>query len=367
MGGSTSTAMAQSASPASPGTGPLTIGVGAALSGGFSLFGEHIVKGVEAAVADLNAAGGVLGQNVRVVTADDECSSDDAVLAANRLIGAGSALIVGHLCYGASKDAAPIYADQGIIQITPATQSAGLTDDRAPETLFRLAPRDTAIAEEIADMVATQFAGGQIAIINDDSAYGTDFGSAIGVALAARGIQPAFTRNFTGGQSGYRRLAGELVDNRTDAVIVGAYYQDVSTLLGNLREAGSGAVVIAGETIAIPAFAGLAGPLAERTVFAATDTLSSSVAAQAALAAADVPDTVAARYFLASHAAVMAWASAVETTGGFDPDALATTLRGEPHQTVIGPLRFSPSGDAMLDQVGLSTWRGGRKVPYPVD
>ena len=54
------------------------------------------------AVAEINAAGGVLGQPVRLITADDFCDPEQAVAAAQKLVGDGVVFVVGHFCSGAS-------------------------------------------------------------------------------------------------------------------------------------------------------------------------------------------------------------------------------------------------------------------------
>ena len=62
---------------AGPNTGPL------------AWIGEQMQRGAEMAVADINAAGGVLGQQVQLITADDFCDPEQAVAAAQKLVSRG--------------------------------------------------------------------------------------------------------------------------------------------------------------------------------------------------------------------------------------------------------------------------------------
>ena len=62
------------------------IGVSAAMTGRLSWIGEQAQRGTEMAVADINAAGGVLGQQVRLITVDDFCDPEQAVVAAEKLV-----------------------------------------------------------------------------------------------------------------------------------------------------------------------------------------------------------------------------------------------------------------------------------------
>ena len=54
------------------------------------------------AVADLNARGGVLGEQIEMITADDYCDGDQAVAAANKLVADGVVAVFGHQCSGAA-------------------------------------------------------------------------------------------------------------------------------------------------------------------------------------------------------------------------------------------------------------------------
>ena len=69
------------------------------------------------AVADLNAKGGVLGEQLEIVTADHYCNGEQAVAAANKLVAIGVMAFFGHQCSGAAIPASKVYADFGILMI----------------------------------------------------------------------------------------------------------------------------------------------------------------------------------------------------------------------------------------------------------
>src|SRR3954466_11620461 len=80
----------------------ILVGMAGALTGPNAYQGEQQQQGVEMAVADLNAAGGVLGQQLKVVSVDDACDYGQAVAAAYKLIEAKVSVVIGHQCSGAS-------------------------------------------------------------------------------------------------------------------------------------------------------------------------------------------------------------------------------------------------------------------------
>ena len=97
----------------------IPIGFANPLSGAFARSGERNRIAVEMAVADLNARGGVLGEPVRLITADDACGLQRSVAAARELVAAGVRVVVGHFCSHSSLLAAGIYETADVLMITP--------------------------------------------------------------------------------------------------------------------------------------------------------------------------------------------------------------------------------------------------------
>ena len=59
-----------------PARADVLIGVAGPMTGKLAWFGEQLERGAGLAVADLNAAGGVLGQQVELITVDDFCDPE---------------------------------------------------------------------------------------------------------------------------------------------------------------------------------------------------------------------------------------------------------------------------------------------------
>jgi branched-chain amino acid transport system substrate-binding protein len=87
------------------------VGLSAALTGPYAWVGEPPTVGVQLAIEDLNAAGGVLGEQLRLVTVDDGCNPEQAPLAARKLVSDGVAVTFSGTCSGAALAAAPIYRE----------------------------------------------------------------------------------------------------------------------------------------------------------------------------------------------------------------------------------------------------------------
>ena len=123
-------ALAAALGTATPARAETVLGLALGLSGSVAALGEQARRGAEAAVAAVNAQGGVLGEPVRLEVGDDACDPKQAVSVANRMVTSGIKIVLGHLCSGASIAASDVYAP---ISGEVVEGNAGLSD--APETV----------------------------------------------------------------------------------------------------------------------------------------------------------------------------------------------------------------------------------------
>src|SRR5690606_7087023 len=101
----------------SPALADIVIATAGPMAGQYASFGAQMKAGAEMAVADINAAGGVLGEQLKLEIGDDACDPKQAVAVANQFAGSGVQLVAGHFCSGSSIPASAVYAEEGIIQI----------------------------------------------------------------------------------------------------------------------------------------------------------------------------------------------------------------------------------------------------------
>ena len=119
----------------------IAIAVAGPMTGQYASFGEQMQRGAEMAVADINAAGGVLGQKLELSIGDDACDPKQAVAVANKFASDGVIFVAGHFCSGSSIPASSVYEEEGILQISPASTNPKLTDEGG-DNVFRTCGRD---------------------------------------------------------------------------------------------------------------------------------------------------------------------------------------------------------------------------------
>ena len=163
---------------------PLKIGALLSFTGGLSDFGEPIFNGVELAVTEINEAGGVNGQDVELVRGDTGTNPDQAATDAQRLVDIeGVHGIVGALSSGVTlRVAEQVTGPAGVVQISPASTSPGLTDANDNDFLFRTTISDAAQGLLLANLA-------------DDAGYGTVCNVFVNNAYG-EGLSDAFTSAF---------------------------------------------------------------------------------------------------------------------------------------------------------------------------
>jgi branched-chain amino acid transport system substrate-binding protein len=333
------------------------------MSGPYQALGKQIRAGVEMAVDALNATGGINGERIVVDVEDDACKPDNALAAANRAIGRGDALVVGHVCAEAALAAAPVYVDKGVVAITPAVTADRYTDSRPGPTLFRLAARDDAQGATAGAFLAERFGTRRIAILNDGSPYGKPLAEATKQAMNEAGKREARADSYEPGAKEYSALADRLIADAIDVVFVGGDQGDIALILKALRTKGSEAVLVGGDALATGEFKSSAGDAANGTLLTFFTDWRRGGAADSVNAALRTAGVEPLGFVLPAYAAVQLWAEARRASGSDQGDVLATTISGTTTPTVLGPVGFDAKGDAQLQGFSIFRWQDGALVP----
>src|SRR6202000_2410814 len=119
----------------------ITVAVAGPMTGGESAFGRQMKNGAEQAVADLNAAGGLLGKKLALDVEDDACDPKQARSGPEKIAGASIPCAAVHYCSSSSIPASEAYADGNVLEITPASTATKFTD-RNLSNVARVCGRD---------------------------------------------------------------------------------------------------------------------------------------------------------------------------------------------------------------------------------
>jgi len=142
----------------------IKIGEYASLTGKEASFGQSSHKGIVMAIEEINAAGGVLGQQLQLITEDNQTKPGESATAARKLITRDKVVaLLGEVASGRSLEAAPIAQSSRIPMIAPAA-----TNPRVTETgnyIFRVCFIDPFQGDVMAKFALTHLKAKRVAIL----------------------------------------------------------------------------------------------------------------------------------------------------------------------------------------------------------
>src|ERR1700757_1221313 len=201
----------------------LTVGVAGPMTGGEATFGRQMNNGAELAVADLNAAGGVLGKKLKLEVGDDACDPKQAVSVAEKMAGAKIPFVVGHFCSSTSIPASDAYAEGNVLQITPGSTNPLFTE-RGLWNTFRVCGRDDQQGMVAAAYIIKNYKTKNIAVIHDKTTYGKGLADETKNAINAAGVHEKVYEAYTKGDKDFAALVSRFKKESIDFVYVGGYY-----------------------------------------------------------------------------------------------------------------------------------------------
>ena len=345
-----------------PAGADVLIGVAGPMTGKDAWPGEQMQRGAELAVADINAAGGVLGQQVQLIPADDACDPQQAVAAAQKLVSQGVIFVAGHYCSGSSIPASEVYEVAGVLQISPASSNPMLTElGRA--NVFRVIAPDDADGIVAGDYLADNWADKKIAILHDDTAFGKGLADATRKQLNSRGATETIYEAYVPGKGDYAAEIATLQAAEIAVLYVGGYHTEIALMASAAHGSGYPLQFVAGATLATEEFGLIAGPAAEGTLFTffadPRQNAEAATVVQRFRAAGFEPEG----YTLFTYAAVQAWAQAAEKSGSLQLQAMIASLREHQFDTVLGSIDFDEKGDVTTQSPIWYVWRGSEYVP----
>ena len=217
---------------------PIVIGVSTAQTGPAATAAEWELWGVNLAVEEINAAGGVLGRKLEILVMDNKCNPSEAVNVANKLVEAKVVAIEGSHCSSAHLASMKIIADAKIPMITGIASNPQITALSGPkggnEYAFRISASDAGMMEALGIYLGTKKPFKTVAIVAEDSDFGRGGAEAFkavagkaGVEIVSTDIHPQNTPDFTS-------ILTRLQQRRPDAV---ATFQLGGDSLNFLRQA----------------------------------------------------------------------------------------------------------------------------------
>jgi branched-chain amino acid transport system substrate-binding protein len=330
-------------------TGPLT--------GPNAAFGAQLKNGVEQAVEDINAAGGILGQKIVLSYGDDVSDPKQGVSLANKFSGDGVKYVVGPFNSGVTMPSSEVYQENGILEITPSATNPKITE-RGMWNIFRTCGRDDQQGEVAGKYILTKFKGKKIAVVHDKTTYGQGLADETKKAMNKGGLKEVLYEGVNVGEKDYSALVSKIKASGADLVYWGGLHTEGGLIVRQMRDQGLKAPMMSGDGITTDEFASIGGPGVEGTLMTYGPDARNNPAAKDAVAKFRAKKFEPEAYTLYSYAAVQVIKQAAEQAKSLDPKKVSETIKsGKAFKTVIGDLSYNKKGDVTRLDYVMYVWK----------
>jgi branched-chain amino acid transport system substrate-binding protein len=218
--------------------GPIVIGSVGSLTGSEAYFGTTIRDGIQFAVEEVNAAGGVKGRKVELRSYDSQGRIEESVAAAKRLLTQDQALVIlGEVSSSSSLAIADVAQAARIPMVTPSATHAEVT--KKGDFIFRTCFIDSFQGQAMARFAREHLKLDRVAVLQDNkNAYSLGLTEAFSSAFTKRGGTVVAVESYAKGDTDYRAPLLAVRKVKPQALYVPGFYSEVGVIARQARELG---------------------------------------------------------------------------------------------------------------------------------
>lgn len=330
------------------GADTIKIGFHAPQTGFAASDGKSATIGAELAVEQVNAAGGVNGKMLALVTYDDQAKPAMAIPIANKLIGQDKVAIGVSGSYSSpTRSAAGVFQEAGIPYIAAYAIHPDIT--RAGDFVFRTSFLGEVQGKAGAKLVGEILGKKKVVIVTLQNDFGKSLAAGFKSAAKDYGIQVVNEYEYSIKDRQFGAIVAKVKADNPEAIYASGYYFTAGPLVSQLRGAGVTAPIIGQEGYDSQKFIEIAGPAAEGVIITTSLDRDSQVPETKNFIAAFEKkagfkaDMVAA----SAHTAVMVAADALKRAGTTEPAALRRAVAATNLKVSTGTIRFNSLGEVL--------------------
>jgi branched-chain amino acid transport system substrate-binding protein len=337
----------------------ILVGVGAPLTGPNAAMGAQIKRGVEAATTAINDAGGINGEKIDLAFGDDVSDPKQGISVANKFVADGVKIVIGHYNSGVSIPASEVYAENGILQVTPASTNPKYTE-RSLWNTFRTCGRDDQQGKVAGAYIADHFKGAKIAIVNDKTPYGQGLADETKKALNAQGITEVLNEGVHTGDKDFSALISKVKEAGVTVFYWGGVHTEAGLIMRQLADQGLKVQFISGAAIVSNELASIAGDAVIGTLNTFGPDPRNNPANKELIEKFRADGFEPEAFTLYAYGSLQAIAAAANAAETNDPELIAKSLKGKgPFKTVLGDLAFDEKGDPKFPGYVMYEWKKG--------
>ena len=344
------------------------IGHVAPLTGAIAHLGKDNENGAKLAIEELNAKKIKIGGkevSFELLSEDDAADPKQGTAAAQKLVDAKVAGVIGHLNSGTTIPASRLYKDAGIPQISPSATNPKYTQ-QGFATAFRVVAHDGQLGGTLGRFAVKETKATSIAIIDDSTAYGQGVADEFEKAVKAAGGK-IVGREYTNDKAtDFNAVLTKLKGAKPDLVFFGGMDAVAGPMLRQMKQLGLNAKFMGGDGICTGELAKLAGDaMGDGQVVCAE---AGGVTADKAKAMDDFKAKFKTKfnadvqiYAPYVYDATMVMVAAMQKANSTDPKKYLPELAKISHDGVTGKISFDPKGDIKNGALTLYTYKAGKR------
>jgi branched-chain amino acid transport system substrate-binding protein len=245
-----------------------TVQIGAVISetGAAASYGGRVKKGMDLAVEEINAAGGLNGKSLELVYRDDATNPEVGRQVTQELIDeVGVGAIIGAVSSAVTVAIAPICESERVILLSPTASTPDIT--QAGYYIFRIYPSDILEGTAMANF-ARDLGIERMAIFAVDNEFGNGLKDVFAGEFESRFRKIVKSVSFKEGEAADLTAEfEELKKEKPDGIYIVAYVEDVAAIVQQVRDAGLNAIILTTSSVSDADLVDLVGAAADNIVF----------------------------------------------------------------------------------------------------
>jgi len=248
---------------------PIKIGEYASLTGKEAAYGDTSHKGIVLAIEELNARGGVLGQQLELRTEDNQSKQGESATVVKKLLTRDRVVaILGEVASIRSLEAAPIIQNAKVPMISSASVNSRVTE--VGDYIFRVCFVDSFEGRVLAKFAAGTLQARRVAILTSASnAYSVGMTKVFKESFLADGGAVAAEQKYSEGDKDFRAQLTAIKNAGADAIFASGYYTEAALICKQARALGLTLPIFGGDGWDAPPLLEIGGAAMEGTYLCA--------------------------------------------------------------------------------------------------
>ena len=225
----------------------ILVGEFASMTGQTATFGQSSHNGTLLAIDEINATGGELGKQIKLISEDDQSKAEDATAAVQKLINRNKVVaLLGEVASSRSRAGGPIAQQAKIPMISPASTNEEVT--KIGDYIFRICFIDPFQGEALANFAMKTLHAKRAGILLDTRQdYSIGLANSFRETIRKNGAEISGEQSYSTGDKDFRAALTSMRASNPDVIFIPGYYSEVSLIVRQARELGITCPLLGGD------------------------------------------------------------------------------------------------------------------------